>query len=158
MGRLFSNTLIYRTEFCFPSITTKSAFPDAENAPQTITDPRPHGPFETAASPFLNHANNTGSRRAIQIKLFLIIKHHGFPFLHCPCYFFFTQSTRIFLCLVVKAGAVILFQYKTFGDLCRSWQTLLFSKSLELDRLLEASRKNRRRAAFVILGGQHDVF
>ena len=51
--RLFSNTLIYRAEFCFPSITTKSAFPDVKKAPQTIIHPPPNSPFENSCFSFL---------------------------------------------------------------------------------------------------------
>ena len=63
--RHFSNTLIYQTEFCFSSITTKSAFPDAEKLPKPWQILLKIVFLKTAAS-FLNHANNTGSHRAQQ--------------------------------------------------------------------------------------------
>ena len=55
--------------------------------------------LKTAASPFLNHTNNIGSRRVHPNKTYFLSKNatvSRFSFVHVT--FFFTQSTRIFLC------------------------------------------------------------
>ena len=136
MGKDFSNTLIYRAEFCFPSIISKSAFPDAVKDTQTIIDPPLNGLFEN--NWFLLKSITLGAVGPDQIRPFLIRKYHGFPFLFCPCYL---QYMHIFLCLAVKAEAIFLFRYTRFGDSWRSWRTLLgvmgkfwdFCRYLELD-------------------------
>ena len=145
MGTLFSNTLIYRAEFCFPSISYRSAFPETGKAPQTITDPPPNSIFENSCCSFLKschqHWEPSGPSK---LSFFFYQETQLFPhFSFVNITFFFTQSTRIFLYWAVKAGTVFLFRYSRFGDSWRSWETLRrvmgkfwdFCRSFEFDCL-----------------------
>ena len=161
--RLFSNILIYRAEFCFTFISTKSAFPDTKSSPNHNWSSSKWS-FWKQLLPFLNHANNTGCHQIHPNWTFAYQKTPWFSIsLLSMLFFFFTQSMCIFLCLAVKTGAVFLFWYMRFYNSWRSWWTLLgkfwdFCKSIELDCPLEAFQKRWCLVAFVILGGRTGCF
>ena len=65
-----------------------------------------------------------GADGLIQINFFLSENTTVSHFIKCTIYFF-TKSTFIFLCLVVKAGTVFLLRCTIFGDSWRSWRSFL---------------------------------